>query len=473
MKTRVTCPKCQQTDLYEKILGGTQIECSGCKSKLAIREASPVADRPVAQVAQLTQREKAPAQASLISDSQSKIECPCPGCGVRLRMPASCAGKMAKCPRCNSHWKIEPQGLHQTESYSLPLASRDPLPDVQTQSHAARQADWWSEIEQANLATFKPQESWQTQDQASFSITSSANNGGPIKVGFWNSIGAWFKHRRTKFRWKEPMNFRARLRNDLYLRLGIGLSFGIFFVGTFYGLFTFNISTPPMIWGVPILFLMGITVALTLLMVGKNTASGSAYVSDRAFERWRLYSWFIIGWIESYDWPFKRLSKCYLVPAAALRKSFSVLLLPAEDGFEIIGIPNKIDIQQVIQHIQSRGVAVEATSSIPKKFTKPLNMGVAVTAMVVFLFVGLSGLTTFLVLHDQTVPEPIERNRLRERTPASPPDFRNQFPSGSFPGAPPEINKGIPPDFKKQMERLGPPSQFGPTPWPPNMPNRR
>ena len=210
MQTRVTCPRCQKADLYEKIAGLTQIECSGCKAKLTIRGANPVKPLPVNQLPKRNQREIAPSQAILISDSQEKFECSCPGCRVKLRIPISSIGKIAKCPRCQTRWNIERHGSDQTEAYSSPVAKSESL--LQTQTNTARQADWWSEIEQAPLATVKAQESWKTGNQADFSRTSAASNSGSVRSGFWGSIIAWMKHRRTKFRWKEPMNFRIRLR---------------------------------------------------------------------------------------------------------------------------------------------------------------------------------------------------------------------------------------------------------------------
>jgi hypothetical protein len=298
-------------------------------------------------------------------------------------------------------------------------------------------------------------------------------------LGFWTDV----------FKWSEPSIVRVRLRNDWWLRLAIALGAGG--VGTCLLLVLFAINQRP---PHPIFALIGgaiaFVIAASFLFHGASSASGRVRVCQEGIQRKRNYVGIGAQMFEEANWPYESIEQCVIVPGQAIGKSFSVLLVGGGGEWELVGVPRKIDLQQLANFLASRRVAVSSANFLPAQFTRPINLPLSLgLATVGFLFL-LGGLGFYMVKTIAAPGENVARAQpanvvqpelpperaLPANAPPPPPLANNQAnppPPAAAPVNPPAAVPAIPnrpqPNFRG-FENVGvppsPPAEVQPAPGP-------
>ena len=185
------------------------------------------------------------------------------------------------------------------------------------------------------------------------------------KLGFWSVV----------LRWREPIGFRVRLRGDGLLRFAAALGAWGAATGVLFILFGINSRPPHFLLAVALGAVFGLGPAMLLLFWRRDHVSGRVSVCQEGIRRQRHYAdWSVDGmWVEKAEWPYQAISGCAIVPEQATGKSFSIMLLAVEDETEIVGLPRKIDLNQLSQFLASKRVPVQQAWSVPPQFTRRMS----------------------------------------------------------------------------------------------------
>ena len=205
-------------------------------------------------------------------------------------------------------------------------------------------------------------------------------------LGFWTDV----------FKWSEPSIVRVRLRGDWWLRLAIAMGAGG--AGTCLLLVLFAINQRP---PHPVFALIGGAIAFVIvagfLFHGASSASGRVRVCQEGIQRKRQYVGFGAQMFEEANWPYDAIQQCVIVPGQAIGKSFSVMMIGGGGEWELVGVPPKIDLQQLAAFLSSRRIAVSSANFIPAEYTRPINLPVSLGLAGIGLFLLFGGLGFYVV----------------------------------------------------------------------------
>lgn len=197
----------------------------------------------------------------------------------------------------------------------------------------------------------------------------------------------------SKFSWREPASYRIRLRGDGWLRLGVILGSWALGAGIFSAVFATNVHRPGPLLAVGLGSLFGL-LAATLTFFLREHVSGRVQIDFDEIRRTRSFAGITPGaWQEWQYWPYPAIQSCAIVPAAAVGKSFSVLVLTLGDHRDIVGIPRSVDVAKLAKFLTLKGVTVTQGKSVPRTYTTRLNPAVAGSVMVAGLLVLAGGIT--------------------------------------------------------------------------------
>ena len=217
---------------------------------------------------------------------------------------------------------------------------------------------------------------------------------------FMRSLGYWT----DVFTWSEPSIVRVRLRDDWWLRLAIALGAGGMGTCLLLVLFAINQRPPHPVFGL-IGGAIALVIAASFLFHGASSASGRVRVCQEGIQRKRNYVGVGAQMFEEANWPYESIEQCVIVPGHAIGKPFSVLLVGGGGEWELIGIPRKIDLQQLASFLGSRRVAVSSANFLPSEFTRPINVPVSLgLAGMGFMF--LLGGVVFYAVKTAGLPGP-------------------------------------------------------------------
>jgi hypothetical protein len=244
-------------------------------------------------------------------------------------------------------------------------------------------------------------------------------------LGFWTDV----------FKWSEPSIVRVRLRGDWWLRLAIALGAGG--VGTCLLLVLFAINQRP---PHPVFGLIGgaiaFVIAASFLFHGGSSASGRVRVCQEGIQRKRNYVGVGAQMFEEANWPYESIEQCVIVPGQAIGKPFSVLLVGGGGEWELIGVPRKIDLQQLANFLGSRRVAVSSANFLPGEFMRPINLPVSLG----LAGLGLTFLLGGLVFYAVKTAGPPGAN-VAQAPPANPVQVQPQAPEAGPPPPPAARNE--------------------------------
>jgi len=181
-------------------------------------------------------------------------------------------------------------------------------------------------------------------------------------MGFWNTLKKAFF--RGHVRWDEPFCFRMRLRREFGSRLLLAGSV-LLLVFAAFSLLPVSLEG---FWvgGLLFGFLAGGGVFLWPEVKVKSVA-----LMDDAIEcRWTTY-WGEFFVVHEQRYRYDTIVRAVIVPAEALGKRFSVLVLATPLAIETLGISRRTDPQEVANFLASRGVVVAYSREIPARAFSP------------------------------------------------------------------------------------------------------
>jgi hypothetical protein len=167
---------------------------------------------------------------------------------------------------------------------------------------------------------------------------------------------------------------------------------------------------------------------------------------------------------EEANRPYDAIQQCVIVPGQALGKSFSVLLFGGGGEWELVGVPKRIDLQQLANFLSSRRVGVSSANFVPPDFTRPINLPVSLGLAAVGLMLLVGGLGFYAIKtvapagpnFVQAAPAPIAPQRqgpILDQGPPPPPVINNQavaanavnqVPPANAPGSKPAAVPTVP-----------------------------
>ena len=290
-------------------------------------------------------------------------------CGKQIRAKDEWVGRRAKCTQCGQILTV-------------------PLPDAAGAPPAAGTYDLLNQELSA-------------QTEAPPATTPFASSGprSQKKRGFFNRLARKLGAREILFKWQEPLWYRSRVREDVSIRWTAAGGAWAAVAGVFLVFFGANVNPPPIWAAVLVGAMFGLMPGWMILFVGRKTASGLVRVYRHEISRVRYYTALDFhSWTETATWPHEAIERCVIVPEEVLGKSFSVMLLTTDSGTDIVGIPRKVDLGHLSEHLTESGIQVERGESVPASFTKKLGMGAPTVFGVIGTVCFMGGLT-FYVQH--------------------------------------------------------------------------
>jgi hypothetical protein len=317
------------------------------------------------------------------------IEFTC-ACGKQIKAKDEWSGRRAKCTQCGQILTV-------------------PLPDAMGAPPTGGAYDLLNDELSA-----------QTEPQPVSTPFASSGPRPQTERGFFGRLAKKLGAREILFKWNEPLWYRPRLRGDVPLRWTAAVGAWAAMTGLFLVLFGGNINPPPMWAAVLVGAVFGLLPAWAILFVGRKNASGLVRVYRHEIYRTRSYTALDFhGWTEWATWPHEAIERCVIVPEEALGQSFSVMLLTTDCGTEIVGIPRKVDLGHLSEHLTESGIHVERGESVPASYTKKLGMGAPTVFGVIGVVCFLGGLVFYLEHAGNRKPEVAERE-----------EFDDKFPDG-------------------------------------------
>lgn len=195
--------------------------------------------------------------------------------------------------------------------------------------------------------------------------------------------------------WKEPYLYRIQLRNDLWKRVLIVAAAWAGASGVLLMLFSVNVKPPGFGTALGLGVAAGLGPAFLILFMRQALVSGRVRVFDETLEREFVSAG--LGRIQRnyFVWPWESLRRCTLVPAEAIEQSFSVLIIEADEGSELIAIPASIDRRQAGTLLKESGVQLSTAKQIPEEWSRGLSLPITVGISIVGFAILLAGAVMF------------------------------------------------------------------------------
>lgn len=248
-------------------------------------------------------------------------------------------------------------------------------------------------------------------------------------MSFLNNVRSFFGMQAVHLKWYAPYGWQSAVRQDFSLRsiFGFGMA-GVAFCICAFLIVSMNWYFPSAYcWTAIITALAGMTAHFSASnRDDRNGANGEYAIRENdVFMRhykYGVYNGMWVPWYGTY-WeelkiPFGSILDCQLVPAEAMKTSFSLLILHLSDETKVCPLPRSIDRNKVKQALNANGVEVKLRSAAPEYLTKKFNDKTAFITAAAGGVAGLVGMLVMLVgasLHDDGVPPP--GGNLAERQP--------------------------------------------------------
>ncbi|HUG71725.1 MAG TPA: hypothetical protein VMM76_28535, partial [Pirellulaceae bacterium] len=208
--------------------------------------------------------------------------------------------------------------------------------------------------------------------------------------------------------WREPMMFRIRLRNDLWLRLLVVLGAWLAASGSLLILFSF--SQRPAGAGTAFgLALIGAGFAYLAILSRRKHVSGSCWLYNEKLQFQSMSTDITGGVINHTTWDYDVVDQVALVSAQQIGKSFSVMLITSCDDQLMIGIPNHVDLKTIADFFLTRQIEVSSLRNLPETYTRSFPMPIGLSAPVL----GCALVTTGLVLSAANLRDDQQREAAR------------------------------------------------------------
>ncbi len=275
-----------------------------------------------------------------------QVQC---SCGKTMLVKDEWEGRLVKCPQCGV-------------ALEIPSSECAPQPGTVEMDDGSQRGEFSSPLRMPATPAASP-----------FAQKSppAKSKGGWFRWLFWE-----FPRFGSKFKWNEPFSFRVRLRGDILRRLVVVLAVWAAGTGGFLVLFAINRDPPGIPLAIGLATIFGGIAAL--FMFGRREhVSGRINIGKEGIRYDRTYASLTLPgtWHEWSHWPYEIIDSCVIVPAELLEKSFSAMSVLVASKQVLIGIPNKIDLDELKRHLEGMGVLVQFGESVSDGYREPLDLG--------------------------------------------------------------------------------------------------
>ncbi len=196
--------------------------------------------------------------------------------------------------------------------------------------------------------------------------------------------------------WQEPFAWSARLRGDVLRRLIVIA--GAWLVGFGILLGIFSLSREPADWKIAFgLAFIFAGYAYGCVFGRRRQVAGRVAMHPDTIRRRSASFGFLLLHINDERWEYGYLDQCVIVPAQDLRKSFSALVLSGGGEHEVLPVPARVDLPQLAQLLQQRGVRVIRHNQLPETATRRLSLAAPVLIMGIGMLVATIGIGSYAV----------------------------------------------------------------------------
>lgn len=192
-------------------------------------------------------------------------------------------------------------------------------------------------------------------------------------------------------KWHEPWMYRVRLKGDWIPRFAVAFAVGSLATTLLLVLFAINIKPPSAFSAFIGMAIFG-GLAFMFLVNGRRTAGGRVRLCEEGIIRRRIYVGLSSQWVEEWNWQYSQIPQCAIIPGLAIDKSFNLLLFTDGSDIEVIGIPERVSLEQVGQLLASKGVMIRHDVSLPPEFSRPMSLPMPLIAGAIGFIMLLGGL---------------------------------------------------------------------------------
>ncbi|MBD3674217.1 MAG: hypothetical protein HUJ26_11900 [Planctomycetaceae bacterium] len=248
-------------------------------------------------------------------------------------------------------------------------------------------------------------------------------------MGLWNLLTKDISFGRSNLKWGEPPIYRLRLKRDLPWRVLLVAACWLAATGIMLIIFSQNQNeeSSGLAWGLG--FVFGFLPSTIFFFLRKDDVGGQVQIRNGKVEVSRTYVGLTAQWKQTKIWDLHAPDRYHICPAEKLGHNFHAVFCKIGSQWELLGVPQKIDLKQLSAELAAGGSEIKIASKIPEKFQKgyspALAGGLGVVGAVLFV-VG------FLLFEPEEGPQrPVEMADLPN------PGFPNAQPPGLNPGGNP------------------------------------
>jgi|GEM_PF-1638144 len=246
-------------------------------------------------------------------------------------------------------------------------------------------------------------------------------------MGLWKFLTKDISFSRADLKWSEPALYRLRLKKDLPWRILLVLSCWLAATGVMLIIFSQNQNeeSSKLAWGLGIVF--GFLPAAIFFFFRKDDVGGNVVIANGRIEVTRLYIGITAQWSQTIVWDLGITDRYHICPAEQLGHSFHAVFCKISGQWELVGVPEKMDIKKLSAVLAAGGSEIKIASKIPDKFVH----GYSPAIVGGFGFLGAALLTVGFILYQ---PENGPR-RPQQIADLPNPGFPDMQPFNNGPGA--------------------------------------
>jgi hypothetical protein len=196
-------------------------------------------------------------------------------------------------------------------------------------------------------------------------------------MGLWDLLTKDISFSRVDLKWSEPALYRIRLKKDLPWRVLLVLSCWLAATGGLLIIFSQNQNptSPGLAWGLGVVF--GLLPSAIFFFFRKDDVGGNIVITEGRIEVSRIYIGLTAQWTQTKVWDLGLTNRYHLCPAEQLGHSFHALFCKISGEWELLGVPEKIDLKKLSAVLAADGSEIKIVSKIPDKFTRGYSPAIA------------------------------------------------------------------------------------------------
>ena len=189
-------------------------------------------------------------------------------------------------------------------------------------------------------------------------------------MGLWGFLTKDISFSRADLKWGEPFLYRLRLKRDVPWRVLLVAACWLAATGIMLIIFSQNENeeSPRLAWGLGVIF--GALPSAMFCFFRKEDVGGQVVIIDGKVEVHRTYIGLTAQWNQTKIWDLHAPDRYHICSAENLGQSFHAVFCKLGGTWELIGVPQSIDLKKLSAVLASGGSEIKVVSRVPVKFQK-------------------------------------------------------------------------------------------------------